>query len=109
MFRVRELTCPGPALALAAFTFLLLTPSLPAQSTSPRRDGPAVKAAFREVVSKPSESTARIVSDGQDVALGAIVSPDGYIVTKASELRGKLRVKLKNGQEYPAQLVGVED
>ncbi|MFO0846373.1 MAG: PDZ domain-containing protein [Gemmataceae bacterium] len=109
MFRVRELTCPGPALALTALTFLHLTPSLPAQATSLRRDGPAVKAAFREVVSKPSESTARVVSDGQDVALGAIVSPDGYIVTKASELRGKLRVKLKNGQEYSAQLVGVED
>ncbi len=48
-------------------------------------DGPHVRAAFREVVAKPSHSTVRVRSGGRDVAVGGIVGPDGWILTKAPQ------------------------
>src|SRR5262249_12589713 len=39
-------------------------------------------------------------------ALGAIVSADGYILTKGSELRGELGCKLSDGTSYDAAYVG---
>ena len=53
-----------------------------------------VKAAFRDVVADASAATVVVLADDKRVALGTIVSSDGYIVTKASELRGKITCKL---------------
>jgi serine protease Do len=69
----------------------------------------AVLAAFRSVVAQPAHSTVRVLCDDKDAALGTVVAEDGWIVTKASELKGKIVCKLKNGQAFPARLVGVED
>jgi serine protease Do len=69
----------------------------------------SVLAAFRTVVAKPSQSTVRILCDGKVAALGTIVAEDGWIVTKASELKGKIACKLKDGKTWEARLVGVDD
>ncbi|MDW8242692.1 MAG: PDZ domain-containing protein [Thermogemmata sp.] len=64
---------------------------------------------FRSVVEPVRDSTVRIRINNQDVALGAIVSADGYILTKASELmrgKGEITVRFSDGTEYPAQVVG---
>jgi len=73
------------------------------------KSGNGVRSAFKETVAQPAKSTVILRSEGKEVALGTIVSADGYIVTKASELRGKLVVKLRDGRKYTARLVGVED
>ncbi|MBC7856094.1 MAG: PDZ domain-containing protein [Pirellulaceae bacterium] len=65
-----------------------------------------VLAAFREVVSESTKSTVQITCDGQKAALGAIVDANGYIVTKASEIKGKIECKLQDGRKLPAQLIG---
>src|SRR5205085_1417434 len=62
---------------------------------------------FRSVVAQPSESTVRVVCDGKDAALGAIVAGDGWIITKASELKGKIVCRLKDGRDYDAKIIGV--
>jgi serine protease Do len=73
-----------------------------------KNDGP-VKAAFREVLASASLATVRIRADGQNVALGAVVAADGYVVTKASLLEGKLACRFKDGTEKEAKLVGQDD
>jgi serine protease Do len=72
------------------------------------RDGRDVRAAFRDIVSPASKSTVRVVCGGRDCALGTIVSSDGWIVTKYSELRDKIVCKTSDGKQYPATVVGYE-
>ena len=55
----------------------------------PSRNGPDVKAAFRQVVGAANQCVVRVQCDGQDAALGTIVGPDGWVLTKASELKGQ--------------------
>ncbi|MFT5285878.1 MAG: serine protease Do [Planctomycetota bacterium] len=62
---------------------------------------------FRASVSEISQSVASIVCDGRRVALGAVVSVDGRIVTKASELNGKIICWI-DGVDYEAKLIGVD-
>jgi serine protease Do len=64
-------------------------------------------AAFREVVREPARSTAQVYCDGYRVCLGTVVRSDGYIATKASELKqGKLECQLfGQSHKHPAQVV----
>jgi serine protease Do len=65
---------------------------------------------FRPVIADATEGTVRVKCDGKDVALGTVVTADGFILTKASELSGKEIVcRLKDGREYSAKLVGVSE
>ncbi len=73
------------------------------------RSSPQILAAFREVVAGPSQCTVRVCCDGKDAALGTIVGPNGWILTKASELKGKIVCKLKDGRELEGHIVGVHD
>jgi serine protease Do len=61
---------------------------------------------FEEVAQPAVVSTARIQSDGKDAALGLIVTKTGHILTKGSELRGVITVKLQDGTSYDAEYVG---
>jgi serine protease Do len=92
---------------------VMLTVSAAAQaqfrdpSASLTRSNPSFLKAFREVVAKPSESTVRIQCDGKDTALGMVVGPDGWVLTKANDLKGDLSVKLRDGKSYDARWVGM--
>ncbi len=68
-----------------------------------------VKAPFREVVADAGRGTVKVYCDDKSVALGTVVSPDGYILTKASELTGKIVCRLPNEQSYDARLLGIHD
>jgi len=69
---------------------------------------PKVLAAFRDVVSNASRSTVKVLADGKQIALGTIVTSDGYVSTKASELRGKLQVQLFDGRKLDARQVATQ-
>lgn len=90
-----------PRTLAALVAVALVAAPAPAQISS----NPRLLAPFKSVVAKASESTVRVRGDDRDIALGTIVSPDGYILTKASELRGNLTVRLADGSEYEAKLV----
>jgi serine protease Do len=86
------------------------------QPVLPGRDGPDVKAPFRQVVQIANQCVVRIKCDGQDIALGTIVGPDGWILTKASEVlapgpeikpRGRITCRLRDGRELEAAIKGV--
>lgn len=70
------------------------------------RDHESIRLAFRDVVNEPHKATVRVLSDGKSAALGSIVDSNGYILTKASELQGKLSVKLHDKRLFDAELIG---
>ena len=72
------------------------------------RDGKDVKAAFRPLVADANKATVRVRCGGKDAALGTVVGPDGWILTKASELRSPVTCRLADGRELPAKLVGIQ-
>jgi len=94
---------------LVAAAVLAWTPSAFAQREDVRRDGPKMKAAFKAVVAAAGDCVVRVRSDGKDAALGTVVGADGWIVTKASELKAPVTVMLRDGRSFEAKLVGVAD
>lgn len=62
---------------------------------------------FRPVVAKVTTSTVWVRCDGKDAALGTVVFADGYILTKASELRGVVKVRTGDGTSYDAEIISV--
>jgi serine protease Do len=65
--------------------------------------------AFRDATAEATKSTVRVLCNGKEAALGTIVSDDGYILTKYSELSGKITCKMKDGKDLDAKIVGVEE
>ena len=70
-------------------------------------NGPHVRAAFRQIVLSARPSTVKIRAGGKDLALGGIVGADGWVLTKASVLKGPVSCRLADGREFEARLVGV--
>ena len=67
------------------------------------RSHASVKVSFRDVVAPASRTTVRVLSDGIQSSLGVIVHANGYILTKASEMDGKLECVLPDGRRLPAE------
>ena len=66
-------------------------------------------APFKSVVAKANESTVRIKCNDKDTILGTVVGSDGYILTKFSELKGAVWVRLPDGSEYEATTVAADN
>ncbi|MBN1588049.1 MAG: trypsin-like peptidase domain-containing protein [Pirellulales bacterium] len=71
------------------------------------RDARPVKAVFREVVADASKCVVQIRCHKKNVVLGTIVGPDGWILTKASELKSGVVVRLPDGRDLEARTIGV--
>jgi serine protease Do len=67
----------------------------------------SVIAAFKEIVANPAKSTVEVSNDHESVALGTIVTADGYVLTKGSDLNGKIVCKLADKRRFDAEIVGV--
>lgn len=62
--------------------------------------------AFRDATHEAAQSTVQIYCDNYRACLGVVVRPDGQIVTKASELKGKIECQLKGESEkHEARIV----
>lgn len=97
------------AAVLAALVAGPLVPGRVAAQSLPQnafRNGTEVREAFRDVVREPNRRTVRIVAHGRERALGLIVSADGLVLTKRSELRGHVAVRLPDGSLHDARVVG---
>lgn len=71
------------------------------------RDDSSVRVLFEPVIASFKESCVRIKANDKQIALGTIVSADGQILTKASELRGEPVVELYDGTKLPFQVLGI--
>lgn len=71
--------------------------------------GPHVREAFRPVVSEVRRATVEIRSNRKRIALGALVGPDGWVITKGSLIRGAVTCRLKDGRELDARVVGIDE
>jgi serine protease Do len=102
------------AVVLGSAAFLILAPAASAQRGNrpgevPPRLNPQFLAAFREVTTEASKCTVRVLCDDKEAALGTIVGPDGWILTKYSLLSGKVSCKLKDGRTLAAKIVGIHE
>jgi len=77
------------------------------QDSVPARECDEIKSLFAGLVAEARRSTVRVRCDGQETALGTIVGPDGWILTKASEVSGKILCRLADGRELEAKVIGI--
>ena len=94
--------------------YLLLLGAAPPEAKKEQRDIPSkgstkFLSAFREAVARVNHSTVRIQCEGKNAVLGTVVGPDGWILTKASELKGVPVCKLDDNKALEAQVVGVHE
>ena len=75
----------------------------------PSRNGPKVKTPLRKVVKAANQCVVRVKCDGKDATMGTIIGPDGWILTKASELKGKVVCHLRDGRELEARTIGIHN
>jgi serine protease Do len=109
---------PGPW-ARAVVIAALLSLSASAQvsdghrllESQSRLAGRGVVAGVEPVIGAAQRATVRVMRDGQSVALGTIMTTDGLLVTKASEVEGSrnLGAILHDGRSLRAVLVGVDE
>jgi serine protease Do len=103
--------CCLTALAVFAFAMSGAPPARAADRLlkSQLKDGSDVRAAFRDVVRRVNRSMVDVLVDGRKASLGVIVSADGLILTKASELGEHVRCRLRDGREFEAAAPVVHD
>jgi serine protease Do len=96
--------------ALLAASSLAVPTVASAQALDPDafKSGDRLLAAFRPVVDDARQSTVRVLIAGEPAALGVIVSEDGYVLTKATQLHGAVTVVLPKGTEAKARTVAVD-
>jgi len=97
-------------LALVATLLLAMATPVPAQSFLQRAydtDGKEVLKAFSPVVAKARHSVVQLHHDGKTLTLGTVVTADGLVLTKASEVREAepLTAELADGRRVAAQLL----
>lgn len=77
-------------------------------AVSNRRDNGDMLQLFRPWASKTGGSVVQIVVDGTPVCLGMVVSKDGFVLTKRSELSGDpIRVRLPDSRLIAARVTAV--
>ena len=97
-------------LAVAAPGFAQPKRDRPPTNPTTIKSTPQFIALFKPSVEKPARSTVRVQVDGKDAAVGTVVSADGAILTKASELKaGRVSVKAADGTEHEAKVVATAE
>lgn len=95
-------------LLTALLTGWILVPQTYSQdrlSANRYKSGQATRRAFRELIADSQRGIVQIYQDEKPVALGAVMSADGEILTKASELQGEVECELQDGRSFKAELI----
>lgn len=99
--RTRSMFVLGWSLACVAW---IANPA-DAQRIRPTKDSTDVKRAFRTVVQPVLESIVQVRCDRRACIQGTIVGKDGWVLTKASELKGAITCSLPDGRLVDADVV----
>ena len=73
-----------------------------------RVNGWSTRSVFEPLYQKHRASVVEILEDGHQIALGTVVSEDGFIVTKASEFGMALEVRDAANQTYVPEFISVD-
>jgi serine protease Do len=73
------------------------------------RNHRTVREAFRDVIHDAGNSTVQVICQNRRVAFGTIVTAQGLVLTKASELKDNIECRLSDGRRLPAELVTIND
>lgn len=72
------------------------------------RDNAEMSQLIRPISESVLDSVVQVLSGGTPVALGTVVSSDGYVLTKRSELSGDpIRIRLGDKRLFPARVAAV--
>lgn len=79
-------------------------------SASQYKAGPAIRRAFHDVIAETQRGMVQIYQREKEkpLALGAIMSENGEILTKASELKGELECRLMDGRRLKAEIIATD-
>ena len=72
------------------------------------KEGSRFRAVFKPAMETARQSVVQIFNEDKAVALGVIVSEDGLILTKGSEVQATTRVRLPDGSDAVPTLVGLD-
>lgn len=77
-------------------------------SRSLTREDSRLLSVFKPIAISANDSTVKVMGGRRQIAVGTIVSSDGLILTKASEMKGELKCRLPDGTVEPASVVGID-
>jgi serine protease Do len=99
-----------PALAALALALPANAQPLRGGLPEPTQSNPNFLALFKPTLAAATKSVVRVQVDGKDASLGTVVSDDGYVLTKASELKlGKVSIKTKDGRNLDAEVTATSE
>jgi serine protease Do len=94
-------------ITVAALAFVLLaTPAFAESFDSGKK---LVTKLFAASAAKATAATVKVRCDNKDAVLGTVMDKSGLILTKGSELKGAISVRLSDGSEYEAKYVGYHE
>ncbi len=101
---------PARCVPLALGLLMLCVSGASAQrlARSHLKSGDRVRGAFRSVVAEARRSTVRIYADDEIASLGVVVDADGWILTKASQLKGRVVCRLHDDRRLTADIVRID-
>jgi serine protease Do len=98
------------AVAVAAPTVAQPRGGGPRALPAPTQTNASFLGLFKPAIEVAAKSVVRVQVDGKDAALGTVVSQEGYVLTKASELKlGKVTVKTYDGRDLDATVTATSD
>ncbi len=99
------------SLPLAALLLVADAHGFQSLESAYRRTGPAITSIFEEQRQVLQHSSAVMLNGRKEIAYGVVISPDGYILTKASEIAGTANLSVRvDAQSYQdAKVVTVDD
>ncbi len=95
---------PALFLALGLFSDSFAFGEEDSLAASRRLNGSVTQKAFAEAKEAAFASTVRLVRNGRTLALGAIVSEEGHVITKASVCIGAHKAILADGNSYAVRI-----
>ncbi len=104
----RYLVCLVSILALSVMAMRFGGGGIDFLPPSQRTNGEETLSAFSPVTQRGQASVVEIVEGKEVVALGTVVSPLGYVVTKASEIASDPKVRLSDGLTVAGRIVATD-
>jgi serine protease Do len=88
--------------------FNIRGPRRPSQTAGAFTRGSSdVRRAYADIARKSLDATLRVFNGKDRAALGTVIDPEGFVLTKASEVRGEIECELPDGSKMPAKVVGI--